>query len=673
MISVKKKFDHIPDILTSDSIERDLNAILKKPDDKASNAFKALHHSSVKRELRDIYHGKCAYCESRLQGQQIVDHYRPIVRYPWLIYEWSNLLTSCPVCNANKSDRFDVKGKRVDGPQADRNEWKSDSNSFHGEEPLLLNPEIDNPEEHLYFNSQGEVLGRSERGDYTISVCNLNREDLVNRRKEKIHVLINEFQQLLYSYIQTKFDGKALSLLLDNIFTKLFDGGESKAEFALFGRYIIEKFGDVVVNRIKDKKAKDILSSYYKLKVKEAPPAELKGKTKYFSKEVNAGYIERVRIKNYFCIKEIQLDSLKDKKEIYILGENGDGKTLLLQAIFLSMKLKSVQERTDKGETGEVLQMIDDIPDLFLESFDWEGRRYGSDDPNFLNSVYAYGVNRGRSSRNTVIKTETYGFMTLFTDDQILDDPVNWLMSLHHKELDGKTNQISLETAKKILIDILDKNVDIEVSSEGVTFIERGTPVNFNGLSEGYKSVLTWVCDLIIKLSKDQPNVAAIEDFVGVALVDEIELHLHPKWEYSIVKKLRNNWFKNIQFFFTTHSHNVIRGASKDAVIYKIYKEKDEYGDEKVAKLSEPYTITEFSNYMSNSIVTSPLFDMPHARMEILDSDEEKLDTSEDFWYTRIHEEIAANVRKMKNEGKVHFSKQLITNMVQESLERHRK
>jgi len=69
--------------------------------------------------------------------------------------------------------------------------------------------------------------------------------------------------------------------------------------------------------------------------------------------------------------------------------------------------------------------------------------------------------------------------------------------------------------------------------------------------------------------------VENIVDFQGVVLIDEIELHLHPKWKYNFMKKLRET-FPLIQFIVTTHSPTVLLGASEEAVFYKIYKEDGE-------------------------------------------------------------------------------------------------
>jgi predicted ATP-binding protein involved in virulence len=56
-------------------------------------------------------------------------------------------------------------------------------------------------------------------------------------------------------------------------------------------------------------------------------------------------------------------------------------------------------------------------------------------------------------------------------------------------------------------------------------------------------------------------------------LIDEIELHLHPKWQYGFMQKLRDT-FPLLQFIVTTHSPTVLLGASMDAVYYHIYKKE---------------------------------------------------------------------------------------------------
>ena len=104
-----------------------------------------------------------------------------------------------------------------------------------------------------------------------------------------------------------------------------------------------------------------------------------------------------------------------------------------------------------------------------------------------------------------------------------------------------------------------------------MTFTEKGSEVSFEQLSAGYRGVITIICDMIARLSEKQ-QVEHIKDFQGIVLIDEVELHLHPKWQYSFMNKLREI-FPLIQFVVTTHSPTVLLGAGMEAVYYQIYKE----------------------------------------------------------------------------------------------------
>lgn len=327
-----------------------------------------------------------------------------------------------------------------------------------------------------------------------------------------------------------------------------------------------------------------------------------------FIKEIENGYLREMELANFFCIEKIKLDNLQDKKEIYIVGENGDGKTILLQGILLALK--------GDREIGEIINFIKQNPraPYYLEVVDDTNSEYvfSESDPAreyIAKNVFAYGVHR---SRNDSDKADEYGYLTLFEEDRYLKNPVKWLQYLHHKEKAKEKPPIDLDTAIAMLRALLNQNVEIEVTPDAVTFIERQTRVEFSQLADGYKSVIIWVCDLLEKLSKNQSGVQRIEDFKGIVLLDEIELFLHPKWKYKIVRNLRH-WFPRVQFIMTTHSSTVILGASKDAVFYKLYKENG------VTKVSQP--VSKISGLMLNAIVTSPLFDLGSAQAFAFEQD----------------------------------------------------
>jgi hypothetical protein len=73
-------------------------------------------------------------------------------------------------------------------------------------------------------------------------------------------------------------------------------------------------------------------------------------------------------------------------------------------------------------------------------------------------------------------------------------------------------------------------------------------------LSDGERGMLVLVLDLTRRLAQANPSVADPAGETGaVVLIDEIDLHLHPKWQRQIVNNLRSA-FPRCQFIATTHS-----------------------------------------------------------------------------------------------------------------------
>ena len=197
---------------------------------------------SVKRELEKLFHGKCAYCETFYSTSHPMDveHYRPKGAvseapdhkgYWWIAMDWNNLFPSCIDCNrkrnqiiaaphtslvelidrsvnssgvttisSGKKDSFPILGTRADAQSRD----------LSSEMPLLLDPALDTPEEHLlyYFdfdNPISLVVPRkldnqnnifrdpvselSMKGSSSIHVYGLNRLRLVQERTEIVRQL----------------------------------------------------------------------------------------------------------------------------------------------------------------------------------------------------------------------------------------------------------------------------------------------------------------------------------------------------------------------------------------------------------------------------------------------------------------------------------------------------
>lgn len=86
-------------------------------------------------------------------------------------------------------------------------------------------------------------------------------------------------------------------------------------------------------------------------------------------------------------------------------------------------------------------------------------------------------------------------------------------------------------------------------------------------LSDGIRSVLAMIGDIAYRCYQLNPalGAAAAKMATGVVLIDEVDMHLHPKWQQVIVSQLQEA-FPNIQFVVTTHSPQVLSTVPKECI-----------------------------------------------------------------------------------------------------------
>lgn len=91
-------------------------------------------------------------------------------------------------------------------------------------------------------------------------------------------------------------------------------------------------------------------------------------------------------------------------------------------------------------------------------------------------------------------------------------------------------------------------------------------------MSDGYKIIIAMVADIASRMVEANPVTDECPmplNASGIILIDEIDLHLHPKWQREILKQLSTT-FPNIQFIVTTHSPIIVVGAANIAQIIKL-------------------------------------------------------------------------------------------------------
>jgi uncharacterized protein (TIGR02646 family) len=192
-------------------------------------AFKAYKLPGVIKALEQLFKKKCSYCETFYAATQPVDveHFRPksgvavvdavtgkprLQRpgYYWLAANWENLLPSCIDCNRERTQEIPGEdpakvGKANKFPIANRR-YRFEPDALGQETPLLLNPCVDRPEEHLEFLDDGVIRPAldarrraSRKGKASIQVYGLRRAGLVQARRDyalQVRAQIERVQKL---------------------------------------------------------------------------------------------------------------------------------------------------------------------------------------------------------------------------------------------------------------------------------------------------------------------------------------------------------------------------------------------------------------------------------------------------------------------------------------------
>lgn len=83
------------------------------------------------------------------------------------------------------------------------------------------------------------------------------------------------------------------------------------------------------------------------------------------------------------------------------------------------------------------------------------------------------------------------------------------------------------------------------------------------GLSHGYQSVIAWVADLVGHIVLEADLELEPADMLGLVLLDEIDLYIHPRWQVGMISALKEV-FPRIQFVATTHSPLILAGLRPD-------------------------------------------------------------------------------------------------------------
>jgi energy-coupling factor transporter ATP-binding protein EcfA2 len=277
---------------------------------------------------------------------------------------------------------------------------------------------------------------------------------------------------------------------------------------------------------------------------------------------------------------------------IVLVGENGTGKTTLLRALGLAVADPTVATRlldenqpfVRNGGEGRIAIELDTgrIEVAIRRDARTEAVVATGDASVARPWVIGYGVRRG-NARGEKDRAPEWGptgeLHTLFDRPATLVNAVDWLLDLDRRVLnerrqhgaggeDGRPRVHaaiwqSVERALHALLGIT--ALEPEERHVVVTHPELGR-VRLDALSDGYLTTTGWVIDLMARWIQRQEDLGEavgrdlLRQMTGVVLIDEIDLHLHPRWQMRIIDDVRR-LFPRLSFVVTTHNPLTLQGA----------------------------------------------------------------------------------------------------------------
>jgi uncharacterized protein (TIGR02646 family) len=276
MIRVDRGRVPAPPSLAKGGVEERERAIELYGDPRNSDrsfAYAAYKARDVVQALTDLFHGKCAYCESSYAPVSPVDieHFRPKGAvavldangtskrrkpgYYWLAAEWDNLLASCIDCNRARTHEFpdddvaEVAGKENKFPLIDetrRGSAPGDELTLEADQRLLLHPCRDQPERHLEFLPTGVIRPRSasRKGRETITALALRRSELCEARRAHLLELSRKMRNILWEIEQLERSGPdpITEANLQVLIRELREAADDRTPYAGMARQFIAGF-----------------------------------------------------------------------------------------------------------------------------------------------------------------------------------------------------------------------------------------------------------------------------------------------------------------------------------------------------------------------------------------------------------------------------------------------
>ncbi|MEH2328998.1 AAA family ATPase [Nostoc sp.] len=247
-----------------------------------------------------------------------------------------------------------------------------------------------------------------------------------------------------------------------------------------------------------------------------------------------------------------------------------------ITVLLLSRQLTWSLSTSHKQETTEI---SNDLRELLaaIEDDDIYKQLEGGENTNIPLAVY-YPVNRAVFDIPLKIKEDLAQLHLYAYDKALTGISVNfshlfqWFREREDLENEERRDNPAhrdkqLEAVRQAIYSLIPDfyNLRVRRSPLRMTVRKQNEELIVNQLSDGEKCLLAMVGDLARRLAIANPGLTEPLEGEGVVLIDEIELHLHPKWQREIIPALTRT-FPNCQFIVTTHSPQVISQVKPEGI-----------------------------------------------------------------------------------------------------------
>jgi predicted ATP-binding protein involved in virulence len=347
-------------------------------------------------------------------------------------------------------------------------------------------------------------------------------------------------------------------------------------------------------------------------------------------------YILSLELENINCFKDKQLLDLSDGNNNYaswtiILGDNGTGKTTLLRVLDRMQPMDEEESYSPlissyfqfKNKRTEVfLNFVNSSYNkYFILKFPTKnGIIYNTSDNNNFPFLLSYGASRRMNKKLFLTSRENDVFKrtSLFEETIELINVEEWFLEKHFKSkiaVDAIKQKVEsqLELVKRLLVEILPDVNTIRIkpletiNSKIIVEVETSFGwVNIKDLSYGYQTITALIVDIAANMMEKYPESENPLQEPVIILIDEIDLHLHPKWQRTVIDKFSKH-FPKAQFIVTAHSPLIVQAAEGvNANIVVCRKEED-----RVIIDNNPDNV---KGWRIDQILTSDLFEVENSR-----------------------------------------------------------